>query len=375
MSSAWRSGLLAVFVSAALIVSAAVPAAYSGVNDLESSLKSTQISGEGGESSTLKVPTLEEHNDNLAYVKGLYKELLGRDLDIDGEATWVGGLDLRAYTREEVRQNVLNSPEYQKLKASAASSFPKTGTVVDTEIGLNVRTGAWGTIIGGLMDGDRVTIVGEDGDWYKIDYNGRTAYVYKQYISAGGAAPADNSQNQAPPAADDPAPAPSNNASSGARDSNGALDVPLMGQPDGYTCGPTSLAMALKYLGIDKSIRPELVGMCKTTTDGTCAGNLLSAAKQAGASGSYMKESCSIDWLKQVTDAGNPVVANVRGMAWTGGHYLVVTGVSDGKVYINDPAWGPNNEKGHSGNKLVMDINTFSSLWSGRSNRATVIAK
>lgn len=51
---------------------------------------------------------------------------------------------------------------------------------------LYVRTGP-GTnyeSIGGLIRGDRVTITGRSGDWYIIDFNGESAYVSAQYISA-----------------------------------------------------------------------------------------------------------------------------------------------------------------------------------------------
>jgi len=372
-------GTLLVPCAAVFAISVFPCAAHSGLSDLEGSLKKNRIpiSRQGSSKGDIRL-TLSQHEENLAYVKSLYRELLGRDLDIDGEATWVGGMDVGKFTRVDIRNNVLNSPEYQlkkTLDARRNAMFPKKGTVVNTEIGLNVRTGSWGTIIGGLSDGDAVTIVGEDGDWYKINYNGQTAYVYKEYISAGGPAASntsDDSQNHNPPAEDS---TPTISSVSGSRDASGALAVPLIGQPDGYTCGPTSLAMALKYFGIEKSIHPDLVNMCKCNTAGTASVDyLVSTAKSLGLSGSYSR-SGNLDWLKQVTDSGKPVIANVQGMAWSGGHYLVVTGVSDGKVYINDPAWGPNNEKGHSGNKLVMDINTFSSLWSGHYNLAAVIDK
>ncbi len=51
---------------------------------------------------------------------------------------------------------------------------------------LYVRTGP-GTnyeSIGGLVRGDKVTITGRSGDWYIIDFNGESAYVSAQYISA-----------------------------------------------------------------------------------------------------------------------------------------------------------------------------------------------
>jgi len=320
-----------------------------------------------------------------------------------------------------------------KSSPGASSGAGKSGTVTGSGIGLNVRDGAWGNVIGGLSDGDSVSITGEEGDWYKIDYNGRTAYVYKSFISAG----------EPTPAAAEPAPVTSagfdahvtgcdgdvlnvrdgawgtvigtlQNGSGvkvigeegdwykiehngrtayvykeyiakggqpavanppAAQNTGSVLEVPIVGQPDGYTCGPTSLAMALKFYGMDKSIHPELATLCNTTTDGTpSTDNLVNAAKQLGFAGSYTK-SGDIGWLSQVTAGGSPVIVNVAGGVWTGGHYIVVTGVKDGTVYINDPAWGFSNEKGHSGNKITMDVNTFSSIWGARWNRAAVVQR
>ncbi|MBF0547180.1 MAG: peptidoglycan DD-metalloendopeptidase family protein [Candidatus Riflebacteria bacterium] len=56
------------------------------------------------------------------------------------------------------------------------------GTVKVTST-LNVRSSAWGTIIGSLSNGAKVNIVGTSGDWYQIEYNGQTAYVHRDYIS------------------------------------------------------------------------------------------------------------------------------------------------------------------------------------------------
>ena len=51
-----------------------------------------------------------------------------------------------------------------------------------TASALNVRTGAWGTIVGTLYKGDEVKVIGKSGDWYQIEYNGTTRYVSAKYI-------------------------------------------------------------------------------------------------------------------------------------------------------------------------------------------------
>lgn len=261
-----------------------------------------------------------------------------------------------------VYKSYVSTNQGSVVTASQPSSSPgaaaSSGTVVGCEgSGLNVRDGAWGNIIGSLANGAGMSIIGEEGDWYKISYNGGTGYVYKSYVSKGGAATSTGNTS-------------ANGSSSGTH-----LTVPLTGQPDGYTCGPTSLSMALQYYGINKSIHPELANLCNTTTDGTpSTDNIASAARALGLSGSY-STSGDINWLKEVTASGKPVVVNVAGGVWSGGHYIVVTGVKDGTVYVNDPAWGFGNEYGHSGNKITFDINTFSSIWGNRWNHAAVITK
>lgn len=65
---------------------------------------------------------------------------------------------------------------------SSASTSNTQGTVVVSGK-LNVRSGPWGSIIGSLKNGDKVTVIGSSGDWYKIQYGSTTAYVHANYIS------------------------------------------------------------------------------------------------------------------------------------------------------------------------------------------------
>ncbi|WP_416826195.1 SH3 domain-containing protein [Ectobacillus polymachus] len=50
---------------------------------------------------------------------------------------------------------------------------------------LNVRTGPSmnDSVIGGLQNQSKVTILGENGNWYKIQYNNQEAYVSKDYVT------------------------------------------------------------------------------------------------------------------------------------------------------------------------------------------------
>ena len=65
-----------------------------------------------------------------------------------------------------------------------AETTVKKGTVKVGDSRLNVRTKASmsGKIIGKLYTGNKVEIKGEDGNWYKIDYKGKTGYISKKYV-------------------------------------------------------------------------------------------------------------------------------------------------------------------------------------------------
>lgn len=57
--------------------------------------------------------------------------------------------------------------------------------VINIDIGVNVRSGP-GTdydIIGGISYGSSVTITGQSGNWYIINYNGRTGYISADYVT------------------------------------------------------------------------------------------------------------------------------------------------------------------------------------------------
>lgn len=284
--------------------------------------------------------------------------------------------------------------KFKKLNLTAAVD-------VNPAYGLNVRDGAWGDKIGKLGDKDKIEITGEEGDWYKINYNGKTGFVYKSYIKVSAknknagdntqtktAAKDTNAQKPAPAAAGNKAPAEDNTANPAATpaqtalngtkgfESNGRLNVPERAQraPEngkiGHSlCGPTSLAMAMDFYGVTK---PTVKVSKETKTlsasggwQGTYIGNILTAAKSNGFKGSYMKENLSIDSLKNITAAGKPVIVNVNTQGyWGKGHYMVVTGVKDGKVFVNDP-W--------QGGERSYSFSAFKAQWATRNERAIVV--
>ncbi len=63
----------------------------------------------------------------------------------------------------------------------------KTGTIVNCKTQVNVREKASSKskLLGVAKKGETFEVLGKSGNWVKIDYNGKTAYVYKTYIKIG----------------------------------------------------------------------------------------------------------------------------------------------------------------------------------------------
>lgn len=73
----------------------------------------------------------------------------------------------------------------QAAAPAAAEKETEEIGFVNVNTRLNVRTGPWGKIIGKLYDGDKLKIIGREGDWLKIRYNGGIAYVHSHYVDIG----------------------------------------------------------------------------------------------------------------------------------------------------------------------------------------------
>jgi len=156
------------------------------------------------------------------------------------------------------------------------------------------------------------------------------------------------------------------------KNSSGNLSVPeraqraaANGSMGKYYCGPTSLGMIMQYYGVDKATK-TLANLCGTGTNGTGYNEMVSVAKKLGFSGSYVATGKSVDFLKSATDAGKPVLVHVDTQGYWPGHYMVVTGVHDGRVYLNDP-W--------RGGARSYTIAQFNAQWASRNNRVVMIQR
>jgi len=115
-------------------------------------------------------------------------------------------------------------------------------------------------------------------------------------------------------------------------------------QPNGYTCGPTSLAMCSQILGKSTSIS-AFSNACYTTSNGTSPANLIAGARKLGFKVTAIGR--NYDVVKKAIDAGKPVIAHVMTktmscLGWQGnyGHYVVIYDYDDGYYHVADPTKG-----------------------------------
>ncbi|WP_096516043.1 SH3 domain-containing protein [Clostridium perfringens] len=111
-----------------------------------------------------------EFNNSYGYVYSKY-------ISKDGKSE-----NVQAVKQEEVKKEAKVAPKAAPV-VLAARSLNKTG-IVNVSSSLNVRSGASTSskVIGSLSGNSKVTIIGEEGAFYKIEYKGSHGYVAKEYI-------------------------------------------------------------------------------------------------------------------------------------------------------------------------------------------------
>ena len=93
------------------------------------------------------------------------------------------GYVAKEYVKDVTENSNSNQGTQTPEKPSNPESNEKTG-IVNVSSSLNVREGASTSskVIGSLSGNTKVTIVGEEGAFYKIEYKGSHGYVAKEYI-------------------------------------------------------------------------------------------------------------------------------------------------------------------------------------------------
>jgi len=206
-----------------------------GINDIQSSLKTNQIEGTSAQGAQAEDNSGVVMAGVLNVRSGPWGEILGTLKE--GSKIEITGKDGVWYKIKFNGREAFVHSGYIATAKNTATAFD--GYVNTPGTYLNVRTGAWGKIIGQLNHGSSVEILGKQGDWYQIKYKGNEAFVHSDYIVK--TKPAD-----APSAA--AAPSDDNNSSSAGTGGFGGR--PVAGGPVTSEYGPRNLYGTYHY-GID----------------------------------------------------------------------------------------------------------------------------
>ena len=105
-----------------------------------------------------------------------YMDSLKSDTDVQNLTSEVQAAYEQAQKADTALAQFLNG-----LGEEVDSTTQQDGTTMTVAEGCNVRSAANSdedNIIGGLDEGDEVQVLGQEGDWVQIEYDGQTGYVY-----------------------------------------------------------------------------------------------------------------------------------------------------------------------------------------------------
>mgnify|MGYP000078078908 FL=1 len=105
-----------------------------------------------------------------------YMDSLKSDTDVQKLTSEVQAAYEQAQKADTALAQFLNG-----LGEEVDSTTQQDGTTMTVAEGCNVRSAANSdedNIIGGLDEGDEVQVLGQEGDWVQIEYDGQTGYVY-----------------------------------------------------------------------------------------------------------------------------------------------------------------------------------------------------
>lgn len=123
------------------------------------------------------------------------------------------------------------------------------------------------------------------------------------------------------------------------------LNVPDVKEPTNYSSGPSSLQAVLAYYGTDTSIS-KIINITNTTENGTAPDKLVQASIELGFN-AQLKENLTLQDLQNNLNQGIPIIILCQAWGDNGtpysndtahGHYMVVIGMDEKNVYLEDPA-------------------------------------
>lgn len=94
-------------------------------------------------------------------------------------------------SQSETTADQTEAPVSDSTKTNAElNSYIDYGTgyqyYATTDVNLRAQPGTDSSIVGGLANGQAVTVIGETDNWFVVSVNGTTGYVSKSYISSSG---------------------------------------------------------------------------------------------------------------------------------------------------------------------------------------------
>jgi hypothetical protein len=135
-------------------------------------------------------------------------------------------------------------------------------------------------------------------------------------------------------------------------------DFHLIEQPDGITCGPTSVTMVLKHYGITQTVdavkevaKTELFEFKGQKIGATTPEYIDLAMDEFGISSNIVAG--SIKKLKYYISQNRPPIVLVRSSKQTW-HYVVAIGYTPYEIIIADPGWGQ---------RRVIPLGIFQAAW------------
>lgn len=123
------------------------------------------------------------------------------------------------------------------------------------------------------------------------------------------------------------------------------LQVPDVRQSTNYSCGVACFQAVIRYWGGEDLREDQLIKYLNITSEGADPEDLIQGAEKKGFQ-AEIRENLTLDDLKKSIEQGVPVIIGAQ--AWKeknkfwetddSGHYMVVIGIDNKNVYLEDPS-------------------------------------